>query len=692
MSKPLRFLAPFCLTALLVACDRQPAEPTVVAASDQASRSPAAAPPPPLLSRDLLFGNPERTRPALSPDGRWVGYIAPRDGVLNVFVAPSETPDAAEPVTDDRLRGIRFFNFAYTGNHVLYGQDVGGDENFQVFAVDLTTGEETALTPKGSRAGVAALSPLHPEEVVLSVNDRDPVYFDSVRVNLVTGEQARMFENNEFSQVYVDRDFNLRYAAKQTEDGGEELFVREGDGWRSWSVVPQEDSLTTAIAGMTTDGETLYMLDSRDRNTGALFAIDTETGERTLVHEDARADVGGAMVHPATGVVQAAAVNYLRNEWTAIDPAIAADLEKLEAIGDGDINVVSRTLADDRWVVAYSSSLAPVSFYLYDRKGEPQFWFESRPAFEGAVTAPMHTAEIESRDGLTLPSYYTLPPGSDPDGDGTPAEPLPTVLFVHGGPWGRDGYGFNSIHQWLANRGYAVLAVNFRGSTGFGKAFTNAGDLEWGRKMQDDLLDGVAWAVDAGIARADEVAIMGGSYGGYATLAGVTMTPEEFACGVDIVGPSNLVTLLSTIPPYWGPQKRLFATRVGDESTEEGRKLLEERSPLTYASQIERPLLIGQGANDPRVKRAESDQIVAAMQSKNIPVTYLLYTDEGHGFARPENNLSFMAAAEEFLSTCLGGRVEPVGDDLEGSSITVLAGGDLLPGLEAALESSGGAQ
>jgi dipeptidyl aminopeptidase/acylaminoacyl peptidase len=298
----------------------------------------------------------------------------------------------------------------------------------------------------------------------------------------------------------------------------------------------------------------------------------------------------------------------------------------------------------------------------------------------------MHTAEIQSRDGLTLPSYYTLPPASDPDGDGKPASPVPTVLLVHGGPWGRDGYGFNSMHQWLANRGYAVLAVNFRGSTSFGKAFTNAGDLEWGRKMHDDLLDGVEWAAREGIAQRDQVAIMGGSYGGYATLAGLTMTPTEFACGVDIVGPSNLVTLLSSIPPYWGPIRTVFATRVGDETTEEGRNLLTERSPLTYAHQIQRPLLIGQGANDPRVKQAESDQIVAAMQEKNIPVTYVLYPDEGHGFARPQNNLSFNAAAEEFLATCLGGRIEPVGDDLGGSSITVPAGGELLPGLQTALE------
>ena len=687
MSTRLRVASAILLAASLFACERDAPDPTAARSTEPAAATQATAAPPPLLARELLFGNPERINGQVSPDGRWLGYIAPRDGVLNVYVAPSDSPDQATPVTNDRLRGIRGFNFAHTGNHVLYGQDVGGDENFQVFAVDLTTRAESELTPQGARAGVAQLSPKHPDEVIISVNDRDPMYFDLVRVNLVSGEQTRMFENKEFASVYVDRDFALRYAAKQTADGGQELFVRDGDGWGSWSTIPQEDALTTGLAGITADGKTAYMRDSRDRNTGALFAIDAATGERQLVHEDPRADVIGAMVHPETGAVQAALVIYLRSEWTVIDPAVAGDLEKLKAIGEGDINVVSRTLADDKWVVVHASSTAPPIYYLYDRaSGETQFWFETRPGLKGARTAPMHTAEVKSRDGLTLPSYYTLPPASDPDGDGKPASPVPTVLLVHGGPWGRDGYGFNSMHQWLANRGYAVLAVNFRGSTSFGKAFTNAGDLEWGRKMHDDLLDGVEWAAREGIAQRDQVAIMGGSYGGYATLAGLTMTPTEFACGVDIVGPSNLVTLLSSIPPYWGPIRTVFATRVGDETTEEGRNLLTERSPLTYAHQIQRPLLIGQGANDPRVKQAESDQIVAAMQEKNIPVTYVLYPDEGHGFARPQNNLSFNAAAEEFLATCLGGRIEPVGDDLRGSSITVPAGGELLPGLQAALE------
>jgi dipeptidyl aminopeptidase/acylaminoacyl peptidase len=260
------------------------------------------------------------------------------------------------------------------------------------------------------------------------------------------------------------------------------------------------------------------------------------------------------------------------------------------------------------------------------------------------------------------------------------------VLYVHGGPWARDTYGLNRGHQWLANRGYAVLSVNYRASTGFGKKFLNAGNLEWGRKMHDDLLDAVDWAVKNGVTTKDKVAIMGGSYGGYATLAGLTMTPKEFACGVDIVGPSNLMTLLNSIPPYWASFRKQFYTRMGDPDTDAGRALLKERSPLTYADQIERPLLIGQGKNDPRVNVAESEQIVAAMKAKSIPVTYVLFPDEGHGFARPANNIAFNAIAEGFLGKCLGGRVEPIGTDFDGSSLQVPEGAALLDGLEAAVK------
>jgi dipeptidyl aminopeptidase/acylaminoacyl peptidase len=285
-----------------------------------------------------------------------------------------------------------------------------------------------------------------------------------------------------------------------------------------------------------------------------------------------------------------------------------------------------------------------------------------------------------------LVCYLSLPPGSDPDGDGRPDKPVPMVLDVHGGPWARDDWGFNPHHQWLANRGYAVLSVNYRGSTGFGKEFINAANGEWSRKMHDDLIDAVNWAVEKKIAQKDKVAIMGGSYGGYATLVGLTYTPDVFACGVDIVGPSSLVTLLQNVPEYWMPFMPVMKMRVGDVDTEEGQKALLERSPLTRVDKIQKPLLIGQGANDPRVTQLEADQIVEAMKQKNIPVTYVLYPDEGHGFARPENRMSFNAVAEAFLAEHLGGRFEPVGDDFEGATIKVPTGDDGVPGLAEALK------
>ncbi len=312
--------------------------------------------------------------------------------------------------------------------------------------------------------------------------------------------------------------------------------------------------------------------------------------------------------------------------------------------------------------------------------------FTNRQELEKVKLSKMYPLIIKSRDGLNLVSYLTLPYWADPDNDSRPKKPLPMVLFVHGGPWARDSWGLNSAHQWLANRGYAVLSVNYRGSTGFGKDFINAANREWAGKMHDDLIDAVNWAIKQKIADKNRVAIMGGSYGGYATLVGMTFTPEVFACGVDIVGPSNLRTLLETIPPYWKPMMEMWATRVGDPRTEEGRKFLDSRSPLTYVDRICRPLLIGQGANDPRVKQSESDQIVQAMQEKNIPVTYVLYSDEGHGFARPENRLSFFAVAEIFLAQHLGGRFQEIGDDFQGSTIAVPHGAEHIPGLSEALK------
>lgn len=641
----------------------------------------------PLIPRRVFFGNPDRTQVTISPDGAHLAWLAPRNGVLNVWVAPRERPADARPVTADAGRGIRFYAWAYTGRDILYIQDKGGDENWRVYSADVNTGEVGDLTPfDGVAAQIVGLSHRRPDELLVALNNRDPQWHDIYRVNLTSGERTLLLQHDRFIGVEVDDDLTIRAAIQMTPSGGLDIFRADGDDWTLWQAFPAEDMLTASTVGFDKTGHVLYLRDSRDRDTAALVAIDITTGERSLLAADERADADLVLRHPTERHVQAVAFDYERKEWQVLDPAIAADMAFLRGVTDGDAEITSRSLDDRFWLVAYVVDDGPVRYYLYDRQRQAaDFLFTNRAELEGLPLANMRPAVVPARDGLNLVVYYTLPPGSDSDGDGIPDAPLPLVFIPHGGPWGRDTWGFNGWHQWLANRGYAVLSVNFRSSTGFGKSFTNAGDFEWGGKILADQQDGVQWAIAQGIADPARVAIMGGSFGGYSTLAGLTFYPEVFACGVDIVGPSNLITLLETIPPYWKPMIELFTMRVGDHRTEEGRALLKAHSPLTYVDRIVRPLLIAQGANDPRVKQAESDQIVTAMQARGIPVAYALYPDEGHGFARPQNNLSFAALAEAFLARCLGGRVQPIGDDLTGSSLTVPIGAEEVPGLVEAL-------
>ena len=660
------------------------------AAAGAATAAPATIEAVELIPREALFGNPERANVQLSPDGRYLSWVAPLDGTLNVWTAPADDVSAARPATRDTARGIRNYFWSYRPDTLLYLRDSGGDEDFHLYAVDLRTGESRDLTPyQKTTAIVVGVSDRHPDTVLVGMNDRDPQWHDLYRVDLATGARSLVERNtHQIGEYVADADYTLRFASRSRPDGGLDLLQRKGDAWEPYDEVPFEDAMTTGFSGLSKDGSTLYMRDSRDRNTNALFAVDTATGDRTLVHEDPRADIGGALADPRTGKVQAVSVNYLREQWAVLDDAIKADLAKLEAIGPGEASINTRTLDDRTWIVAYSAAESPVEYYRYDRDtGALTRMFSGRPALEGKPLVPMWPQELRSRDGKTLVSYLTLPPHADADRDGKADRPVPLVLLVHGGPWARDAYGYSSYDQWLANRGYAVLSVNFRGSTGFGKDFTNAGDGEWAGKMHDDLIDAVQWAVDEGVTTPDKVAIMGGSYGGYATLVGLTFTPDTFACGVDIVGPANLSTLLSTVPPYWASFYKQLVRRMGDPETEAGKAWLAERSPLSHVEAIRKPLLIGQGANDPRVKQDESDQIVNAMTAKNIPVTYVLFPDEGHGFARPENNKAFNAVAEGFLSQCLGGRAQPIGEEFKGSSITVPTGADGVPGLAQALES-----
>ncbi len=645
-----------------------------------------------LLPRKVLFGNPERTSVTLSRDGTRIAYLAPFNGVLNVWVAPADAPLEARPVTHDTERGIRAYFWSYNPGFILYIQDTAGDEDWHLFAVDIESTEARDLTPfKGVTVQIEAISENFPDEALISINNRDPRLHDVHRVNILTGEMEQVVLNDVgATRLLADDQFNVRLAIVVPPEGGGSILSRSESGdWEEAIRYGTEDDLTTFPLGFDAEGATLYMMDSRGRDTSAAVAIDMASMAESELASDPRSDASGFLIHPGSRKLQAVAFEYERRSWQVLDESIAADLERVDDPSQGQFEVVSRTLDDSKWIVAYEKDDGPVRFYLYSREfGRLEFLFSDRPELDGANLSRMRSAIVKSRDGLDLVVYFTLPVDSDVTGSGTPNEALPTVLQVHGGPWGRDTWGYDPHHQLLASRGYAVVSVNFRGSTGLGKAFTNAGNLEWAGKMHDDLIDVVKWAVESGIADRDRVAIWGGSYGGYATLVGLTFTPDVFACGVDIVGPSNLNTLLESVPPYWEPMIAMFRTRVGDNTTEDGRRFLNSRSPLSRVDSIVRPLLIGQGANDPRVKRAESDQIVNAMTERGIPVTYLLFPDEGHGFARPENYLSFAAVAEAFLSRCLGGRFEPIGGDFEGSSIEVLVGAAEVPGLRDALGST----
>jgi dipeptidyl aminopeptidase/acylaminoacyl peptidase len=648
----------------------------------------------PLIPRDVLFGNPERAQARLSPDGKWLSFLAPVDGVLNVWVVPNgEDLSKAVAVTDDKKRGIRSHDWAYTNRHILYTQDKDGDENWHVYATDIETRQTKDLTPiDGVQARIQEVSHKSPNEILVGLNDRVPQLHDIWRINILSGEKHLVQQNHGVAAYVTDDDYAVRLAINFTPTGGLVWQMPEGAGdaqtWKNFMEFGPEDASTSTPAGFDKTGQTLYYLDSRNRDTSGLFAKDLASDDTKLIIDDPRCDVGGILAHPTEKTIEAVSFTYDRTEWKVLDDSVKADFEYLKSVEDGEFVVVSRTLDDSQWIVGYFLDDGPVKTYRYIRSPErkAEFLFANRDDLDEYPLVKMHSPVIKSRDGLDLVSYLSLPPGTDPDNDGRPSSAVPMVLFVHGGPWARDTWGLNPSHQWLANRGYAVLSVNYRGSTGFGKQFTNAANFEWAGKMHDDLLDAVDWAVKEGIAQRDKIAIMGGSYGGFATLVGLTFTPEVFACGVDIVGPSNLVTLLQNVPEYWIPIMPLMKVRVGDVGTEAGREQLLARSPLSRVEQIERPLLIGQGANDPRVKKLEAEQIVEAMTKHNIPVTYVVYPDEGHGFARPENRMSFNAVAEAFLAEHLGGRFEPVGDDFEGANIEVPAGKEGVPGLTEALE------
>jgi dipeptidyl aminopeptidase/acylaminoacyl peptidase len=619
-----------------------------------------------LIPRQIPFGNPVKASPRLSPCGLRLSYLAPSDkGVLNVWVRTIGKEDDVQ-VTNDTHRGIRSHFWAEDGKRLFYLQDLGGDENFHVYAVDLATKVIRDLTPfQGVRASNIMLDKKFPGQMLVGLNLRDRRVFDMYRVDLASGAIVLDTENpGDVLGWATDAEFQIRGCmAQNPKDASNVTRVRDSHDapWRDLVVLPFGES--GGPVEFAADGKSLYFETSLGADTARLVRIDAASGKEVeTIAKDARVDVGGVVIHPDTRVVQAVSFNYLKNEWRVLDPAIKDDFLALAKIGRGEFYLSGRDHTDKTWLVTYQVDDGPVAWYAYDRGSKrAELLFVNQPDLAKHTLAKMEPVVIKARDGFKLISYLTLPVGARKN--------LPLVLNVHGGPWGRDGWGYDPEAQWFANRGYACLQVNFRGSTGFGKKFLNAGNGQWGvGSMQHDLTDAVKWVIAKGIADPKKICIYGGSYGGYATLAGLVFTPELFACGVDIVGPSNIKTLMASIPPYWAPMKKQMILRIGDIENDEA--FNNKISPLFHAANIRVPLIVAQGANDPRVNIREADQIVKAMRDKNLPVTYVVYTDEGHGFARPVNRLDFYGRVDEFLAKHLGGRSEPW-QKIEGTSAEV---------------------
>lgn len=644
---------------------------------------------PPLLQRNDLFANPDRAAMKISPDGKYMAWLqnsivrdeelGSQSGVMNIWAAPVDNMTCAKQVTFDIKRGIHGFFWSFQEGILLYSEDANGDENWHIFAADVASDTIKQMTPdsQGVRSTVEFLSKNHPDEIVISINQRDPHYGDIYILNILNGDIRLVKENHGYARFVFDDDYNIRIAIRPDDKGGADIFKCKNDEMELWISVGLEDVNLTGPAWFSADGKIIYFYDSRGRDKSALTAIDWETNEQTIIAESELADIGGVIDDSVTYRPLAYVVTYDKSEKYLLDDTLKSDIEFIDNSNIGEWYISGRTADDKTWLINAGSDTRPAALYVYKRANNKsdsnkalEKIYDMRPNLLDKKLARMQPVIIKSRDGLDLVSYITIPTQYDCDEELKSLKPLPLILMVHGGPWGRDGFGYNPMHQWFANRGYAVLSVNFRASTGFGKSFLRAGDGEWGGKMDNDLIDAVNWAINKGIADANKIAIFGGSYGGFAVLSGMTNNPDFYACGIDIVGPSNLETLLASIPPYWESERIIQYRAIGNPETEEGRAFLKERSPLFKAAAIKKPLMIAQGGNDPRVKQAEAEQMVAALKEHSIPNTYALFPDEGHGFVREANRMQFNALVDSFLAKHLGGRCEEwSNEDFKGTSL-----------------------
>lgn len=638
----------------------------------------------PIIPRNIVLTRTSG-EPKISPDGTRVAWLAVSEKYTNVWVGDIDKFSEDKPVSNTKDGPVFDFEWDYS-NNIIYYKDTNGDENYHLYRVDLTKHTEKDLTPgKGLKASILSFSQKYPKEMAILINDRDSQMQDVKKVNLDTGKTEVLYKNVDNVMARVDSEFKVRLGTRYTPDGGKELLRYSNNKWDVVEKVGNEDEKTTDIFCIAKNDKYAYMTDGLGRDTAAVYKVEIDTWNKQLVAQDPKVDVSDCIFWAKTDEIAAVSFDYDRQRWQLVDPSAQKDIEYLSNFKKGHFYVKSQTPDDKKWVVMFESDVEPARYYIYDTWARyARLLLASNTVVDKFHLAKMHPRIIKSKDGLDLVSYLSLPPWSGNDNDGIPDLPLPMVINVHGGPATRVSWGFNGLHQFFANRGYAVLSVNFRGSFGFGKKFLNWGNGEWGGRMQEDINDAMDWAIAQKIAIPAKVCIYGASYGGYSVLAGITFTPERFACGVDLVGISNLTTFLRSIPPYWKPYYRSLIKQVGgDPDTEAGKIILKSKSPINYVDMIQRPLLIAHGFNDARVKVTESEEIVKAMQKKNIPVVYCLYSDEGHGFRRWQNSLSFYTIVEDFLAKNLGGRVQKMkAEDFENSSIDVKAGKEYFEGLD----------
>ncbi len=639
----------------------------------------------PLIPRTAFSSQAAPQDVTMSPDGDRYVFIAPLERVPNLWMASvGDDADDARPLTRSSL-GVFDPRWTPDGRRLLFLSDNAGDERFRIQCLDLDAGSLRPLTPgEGERATIEALSAHDPDHVIVSMNDRVPERADLYRIDLVTGERVSLFQNDAgYVGLHVDRRGRLRLLRYTDPSTGDVRLDRLDDSGQVVPLltIPFADARGFEILGFHEDGDRFLALDAHRRDTYALVEIDVARGTRALVAAHDALDVVDVALHPRTGAPIAYAVDDGHQRWHVLDPDWTDVFDRLESELPGRIDITAFT-GDGSAFSAYRSGTDPASYVLVERMpARFRTLVDVYPALDGHAFTPMRPETVRTRDGHDMTVFVVLPHGADADGNGRPDVPVPTIVLPHGGPWDRSRVGFDLFGQWLANRGYAVILPNYRGSTGRGKARLNAGNRQWGRRMTNDIVDAADWAVTVGIADRERMAVMGASVGGYFALRVLTTSPERFACAVSSSGSTSLITLYDGLPEYWRAFRREYLLRVGDATTDAGRAELRTQSPLFDAAEIRRPLLIMQGKNDSRVPVREAEQMVAAMTANDVPVTYLLFEGEGHGLRRPANDLAFRAVVESFLAEHLGGRAEPIGDDLEGSSLVVPVGTEHVEGL-----------